>query len=83
MVSEGLKGSTAGYIRGGRQKSANADASDLAYTARITYTGMPGLKASLFYNHQSDFTQVSTDNIEEIRSSWEHQLFITSVTVLK
>ena len=66
MVSEGLKGTTAGYIRGGRQKSANADASDLAYTARVTYTGMPGLKASIFYNHQSDFTQVSTDNIEEL-----------------
>ena len=66
MVSEGLKGSTSGYIRDARQKSANADASDLAYTARITYTGMPGLKASLFYNHQSDFTQDSTDNIEEL-----------------
>lgn len=66
MVSEGLKGTTAGYIRGGRQKSANADASDLAYTARLTYTGMPGLKASLFYNHQSDFTQDSSDNIEEM-----------------
>ena len=24
MISEGLKGSTAGYIRGGRQKSASA-----------------------------------------------------------
>ena len=66
MVSEGLKGSTSGYIRGGRQKSAEADASDLAYTARLTYTGMPGLKASLFYNHQSDFTQDSSDNIEEM-----------------
>ena len=66
MVSEGLKGSTSGYIRGGRQKSANAKANDLAYTARITYTGMPGLKASLFYNHQSDFTQDSSDNIEEM-----------------
>ena len=66
MVSEGLKGTTAGYIRGGRQKSANANASDLAYTARLTYTGMPGLKASLFYNHQSDFTQDSSDNIEEM-----------------
>ena len=66
MVGEGLKGATTGYIRGGRQKSANADASDLAYTARITYTGMPGLKASLFYNHQSDFTQDSSDNIEEM-----------------
>ena len=66
MVSEGLKGTTAGYIRGGRQKSADATASDLAYTARLTYTGMPGLKASLFYNHQSDFTQDSSDNIEEM-----------------
>ena len=66
MVSEGLKGTTAGYIRGGRQKSANANESDLAYTARLTYTGMPGLKASLFYNHQSDFTQDSSDNIEEM-----------------
>ena len=27
---------------------------------------MPGLKASLFYNHQSDFTQDSSDNIEEM-----------------
>jgi FtsZ-binding cell division protein ZapB len=66
MVSEGLKGATSTYIRDGRQKSADADASKLAYTARITYTGMPGLKASLFFNHQSDFTQDSTDNIEEM-----------------
>ena len=66
MISEGLKGTTAGYIRGGRQKSANASANDLAYTARVTYTGIPGLKTSLFYNRQSDFTQDSSDNIEEM-----------------
>ena len=66
MISEGLKGTTDGYIRGGRQKSANASANDLAYTARVTYTGIPGLKTSLFYNHQSDFTQDSSDNIEEM-----------------
>ena len=66
MISEGLKGTTAGYIRDGRQKSANASANDLAYTARVTYTGIPGLKTSLFYNHQSDFTQDSSDNIEEM-----------------
>ena len=66
MISEGLKGGTDGYIRGGRQKSASAKANDLAYTARVTYTGIPGLKTSLFYNHQSDFTQDSSDNIEEM-----------------
>ena len=66
MISEGLKGTTDGYIRGGRQKSANASANDLAYTARVTYTGIPGLKTSIFYNRQSDFTQDSSDNIEEM-----------------
>ena len=66
MVGEGLNGDTTGYIRGGRQKSGNATANDLAYTVRATYTGLPGLKASLFMNHQSDFTQDSSDNIEEM-----------------
>ena len=66
MISEGLKGTTAGYIRGGRQKSAQAKANDLAYTARVTYTGIPGLKTSVFFNRQSDFTQDSSDNIEEM-----------------
>ena len=67
MLHEGMKGSaTTGYIRGGRQKSASATANDLAYTARITYTGIPGLKASLFYNHQADFTQDSGDNIDKL-----------------
>ena len=66
MISEGMKGTTAMYIRGGRQKSANATANDLAYTARVTYTGLPGLKASVFYNHQADFTQLSSDNIDKL-----------------
>ncbi len=66
MVGEGLNGDTDGYIRGGRQKSGNAVANDLAYTVRATYTGLPGLKASLFMNHQSDFTQDSSDNIDKL-----------------
>ena len=66
MVGEGLNGDTTGYIRGGRQKSGNATANDLAYTVRATYTGLPGLKASLFMNHQSDFTQDSSDNIDKL-----------------
>ena len=66
MISEGMAGTTAMYIRGGRQKSASANANDLAYTARLTYTGMPGLKASVFYNHQADFTQLSSDNVDKL-----------------
>ena len=66
MISEGMAGTTAMYIRAGRQKSASANANDLAYTARLTYTGMPGLKASVFYNHQADFTQLSSDNVDKL-----------------
>ena len=66
MVSEGLEINAAGYIRGGRQKSAEAVANDWSYTARATYTGFPGLKASVFYNHQTDPTQSSGDNLEEM-----------------
>ena len=66
MMSEGLKVNSAGYIRGGRQKSAEATLNDWSYTARVTYTGFPGLKASVFYNHQTDPTQDSSDNLEEL-----------------
>ena len=67
MVSEGLKvDASKGYIRGGRQKSAEATLNDWSYTVRATYTGFPGLKASAFYNHQTDPTQDSSDNLEEL-----------------
>ena len=67
MVHEGLAVDTdIGYIRGGRQKSANAVANDWAYTLRATYTGFPGLKASVFFNHQTDATASSGDNLEEL-----------------
>ena len=68
MVHEGLKlKKTGGYIRDGRQKSATADANDWAYTVSATYTGLPGLKASIFYNHQSDVSQRNDDiNLEEM-----------------
>tara|TARA_Y200000002_G_scaffold72955_1_gene57122 strand:+ start:407 stop:1648 length:1242 start_codon:yes stop_codon:yes gene_type:complete len=66
FVHEGMKVGSAGYIRGGRQKSANAVANDWAYTLRATYTGFPGLKASIFYNHQTDATASSGDNLEEL-----------------
>ena len=66
MGGEGFEGTDAGYIRAGRQKSGSATANDLAYTARASYTGIPGLKASIFYNHQTDFTQSSADNLRDL-----------------
>lgn len=55
-IMEGLDGS--GFrakdgIRNGRQKGYNADASNLLYSARINYLGLPGILigASLTYNN--------------------------------
>ena len=55
-VTDGLN-TTDGYIRGGRQKVANAIANDGAYTIRAVYRGIPGLElgASLF--QQDDLSQ--------------------------
>ncbi len=47
----------AANIRSGRQKSANAIANDFAYTARIKYTGVPGLELASTYQYQSNLSQ--------------------------
>ncbi|MCR8921327.1 porin [Dasania sp. GY-MA-18] len=44
-------------IRSGRQKSANAVANDLAYTARIKYTGVQGLELAATVQYQEDISQ--------------------------
>lgn len=46
-----------GKIRSGRQKIANAAADSLAYTARVKYTGMPGLELAATVNRQDDMSQ--------------------------
>lgn len=43
--------------RSGRQKTSNAAADDLAYTARLKWTGMPGLELGGSLQYQSDITQ--------------------------
>ena len=55
-VTSGLH--TDGYdIRGGRQKVAKAKASDLAYTGRLRWKGVPGLELAASWSHQADVTQ--------------------------
>ena len=46
-----------GSIRSGRQKISNAAAESLAYTARLKYTGMPGLEVAATVNRQDDMSQ--------------------------
>ena len=54
--------SSAFNIRSGRQKVAEADASDFAATARVRYSGIPGLDVSAFVNYQND---IAPDNTED------------------
>ncbi|WP_299795408.1 porin [uncultured Shewanella sp.] len=60
-VTSGLEvateGSKAYNIRSGRQKVAKANASDLAYTARVKYTAVPGLELAATAQYQADITQ--------------------------
>ncbi len=50
--------STSDYsIRSGRQKTSNANANDLAYTARLKWTGINGLELASTLQYQADITQ--------------------------
>ena len=44
-------------IRDGRQKVSKANGDDLAYTARLKYTGAPGLELATTVQHQGDIWQ--------------------------
>ena len=57
-------GSSAFRVRSGRQKVAKANASDPAYTARLKYTGVPGLELSASYQYQSDPSQMAADGLD-------------------
>lgn len=60
-LTSGLKvpttGSNAYVIRKGRQNVAEANANDPAYTARLRWTGLPGLELAAAMNYQRDITQ--------------------------
>ena len=64
VLHEGLKVSDAldidpdrYEVRGGRQKSGKAKADDLAGTARVKWTGIPGTEIAGSVQYQSDITQ--------------------------
>ena len=60
-VHSGFKTTTS--VRSGRQKVAEANADNFAYTARVKYTGITGLKLSLTYQNQSDMDQIANSAI--------------------
>ncbi len=51
-------------IRGGRQKGAKANASNLALTGRLRYSGISGLELAATAQYQDDITQQSGDGVE-------------------
>jgi len=70
-------------IRGGRQKTANARARNLASTVRAKYTGMPGLELAASLQYQNDLAQDDppvTDNdgsvASDIGSAWLYETHV-------
>ena len=57
-------GGSAFRVRSGRQKVAEALASDFASTFCLRYTGIPGLDLSASYQYQSDPSQVAGDGLD-------------------
>jgi hypothetical protein len=68
-------GSSAFRVRSGRQKVAEADASDWAYTARVKYTGLRGLELAASYQYQSDPSQVAGDGLDTGQLLTAHAIF--------
>ena len=78
-LTSGLNVSAADInIRDGRQKTGKADASSLATTARLKYTGISGLELAGTVQVQNDITQTKGDGVEgatlfEAHARWNHE----------
>ncbi len=57
-------GSSAFRVRSGRQKVAEALANDAAYTARLRFTGRPGLELGATLQYQADPSQQPGDGLD-------------------
>lgn len=68
-------GSSAFRIRSGRQKSSNASAENLAYTARLRYSGIQGLQLSASYQHQTDISQIGGDGLDAADLITAHAIY--------
>ncbi|MBT8054053.1 MAG: porin [Xanthomonadales bacterium] len=68
-------GSSAFRVRSGRQKVAEALASDWAGTFRLKYTGIPGLELAASYQYQSDPSQVPDDGLDSGHLFTTHAIY--------
>jgi hypothetical protein len=75
--------SNAFRIRSGRQKASEASANDLAYTARLKYTGITGLELATSYQLQSDVSQQSGDGLDEGQLFSAHLLYNRGMFALR
>ena len=68
-ITSGLKmpteGDSAFRVRSGRQKVSKAEATNLAYTGRLKYTGIPGLELAGTVNYQSNASQGNHNGLNE------------------
>jgi hypothetical protein len=62
-------------IRSGRQKVANADANDPAYTGRLKWTGIPGLEVAGTIVYQKDIGQGLVAGLEDATLLETHVVF--------
>ena len=69
------EGSSAFRVRSGRQKVAEAVASDWATTLRLKYTGVPGLELAASYQYQSDPSQVAGDGLDKGQLFSAHAIY--------
>jgi hypothetical protein len=62
-VHSGLDNAS-GDIRSGRGKMQEQDGSNIAYTARVRYSGIPGVELAVWHNHQTDMDNTpATGNV--------------------
>lgn len=82
-LTSGLKvptsGSSAYKVRSGRQKGAKADANNAAVTARIKWTGAPGIELAATAHRQDDIAQSTVaDSVAGSATLWEAHAVLTS-----
>lgn len=68
-------GGSAFRVRSGRQKVAEALASDPAYTVRLKYTGIAGLELAASYQYQSDPSQMPGDGLDAGQLFTTHAIY--------
>ncbi len=62
-------------IRSGRQKNAEANAEDLAFTGRLKYTGIQGLELAATYQYQQDVAQGALSESAEATLMETHLIY--------